>query len=514
MSDPLIRFDRFTYAYPDGPPVLEDLSWSVEAGEFWLILGPSGSGKSTLLRAVSGLVPHLYGGTVSGRVWVNGQDTRHRLPRDLAWTVGSVFQIPEAHFVARTVEETLLLGLELRGLSPASIRLRLEEVLEAVGIPHLRDRLLETLSGGEAQRVAIAAALALHPQVLVLDEPTSQLDPPGAEAVLAALRHLSEDLGLTLLLVEHRLERVLHHVDRVLALGPEGPRQGGPRELVLDLQGLPPLLELGRRLGWRPLPLTIREGLPHARRLVPRRPLPPDPVPGPPVLRAEGISHTYPDGLQALNDVSLTLGEGECLVLLGRNGSGKTTLLRRLAGLLTGPGRTERSGRVGYLPQQADRILFQERVADELQGRRDLAEALGLLPLWERHPRELSVGERERVALGAVLAAEPQLLLLDEPTRGLDYPAKVRFARFLRTWLREAPGRGVILATHDVELAALCAGRILLLSEGEVAAEGPARRILSEALAFAPQVAKLLRGWGVLTVEEALVRLGMDGGRD
>ena len=223
LAEPIVTFSELTYRYPEREtPALRELNWTVAPGEFVTVTGPSGSGKSTLLRCLNGLTPHYSGGTFDGVVIVAGHDTRHYNPRVLARLTGFVFQDPEAQFVAGRVDDELAFGMEQLGVPAVTMRKRVEEVLDLLGIAALRDREIATLSGGERQRVAVAAALALQPSILALDEPTSQLDPWGAEEVVAALNRLNEDLGLTIVLAEHRLERVVAHADRLTVLAPGG----------------------------------------------------------------------------------------------------------------------------------------------------------------------------------------------------------------------------------------------------------------------------------------------------
>jgi energy-coupling factor transport system ATP-binding protein len=422
------------------------------------------------------------------------------------------------------------------------MKVRVEEALELLDLTEMRDRPLDALSGGEKQRVAIAAALALRPRILVLDEPTSQLDPQSAEDLLQALVRLNQDLGLTVILCEHRLERVLAHCDRMLSLSLDGGLEhDGPPQAVLPHIGLtPPLVTVGKALGWRPLPLTIQDG----RRFASRVQAPPEPerdararaVPrtrsDTPALAIANLSHAY-DGVPALSGVSLSVAQGEMVALMGRNGSGKSTLLNCVVGLLRPSGGDVRVAvagravlgdetadicrRVGYLPQDPDALLFADTVRDELlvtlrnHGLRpenspaplsELLEVLGLDGEAEAYPRDLSVGQRQRVALGAVTVTRPGLLLLDEPTRGQDYPAKRDLVALLRRW--QAAGTGVLMATHDVELVAQAADRVVILSGGEVIADGQAAAVLGASPLFAPQVARLFPDTGWLTAEDVL----------
>jgi energy-coupling factor transport system ATP-binding protein len=525
-----IELDGVTFCYPGAElPVVRDLDHAVEQGAFMVVAGPSGSGKSTLLRCLNGLVPHFTGGRFGGSVRVGGHDTRRLGPRMMSRTVGLVFQDPEAQSVASRVEDDIAFGMEQLGIPQLTMRKRVEEVLDLLGIAALRRRDVTTLSGGERQRVAVAAALALQPDVLALDEPTSQLDPWGAEEVLTALTRLNDDLGLTIVLVEHRLERVVGHADRLRYLpepgSGDGVRDGPPRDILAEIDpgAVPPLVVLGRRLGWSPLPLTIKEGRAAVRK-DPRRPLSPGvdaPVPGgKPVLALHRISAGH-GRATVVREVDLQVRPGELVALMGRNGSGKTTLLRTIMGLhAPAGGRIEfdgndvtalhaagRAATAAYLPQNPTTLFFAETLRDELEftrthhggvsaGVEETLAALGLAHAAERNPRDLSGGERERAALAAVLVGRPRLLLLDEPTRGMDYERKRALGELLRRFCAE--GAAVMMATHDVELVAAAATRVILLGDGGIVADGSPRMVLSGSLTFATQINKLY-GDGFLT---------------
>jgi energy-coupling factor transport system ATP-binding protein len=512
----VVTFDDVGFGYDDDAPALVDIDVAVDTGDVLLVVGPSGSGKSTLLRAVNGLVPHTTGGHFRGTVTVAGRRTQDHRPRDLADTVGFVHQDPEAQFVVDEVEHDIAFALENLGMDPAAMRRRVEEVLDALGIAHLRQRSPTTLSGGERQRAAVAGALAAAPKVLVLDEPTSELDPQGADDVLAAVARLNADLGTTIMLAEHRLERAAPLADFAVRL--DDGRLTGPQavpELLAVYDGAPPVTHLGHLLGWSPPPLTVREALRAARgTTVPHTPGPDAQVAGDPLVRGVGLRVRL-GGTAALRGVDLDVGEGEVVALLGRNGSGKTTLLRTLAGLLDpDTGTVDTDARIAYLPQDPDALLFAPTVRAELEhtlrllGRRQpdeidrWLERLGLTALADRHPRSLSAGQRQRVAIGAVAVGGADVLLLDEPTRGIDPPSAAALEHAVAE--HAAGGGAVVLATHDVELAARCATRAVVLGDGEVVASGPARDVLAGSL-FAPQVLRVLPPF--LTVAEVAAAL-------
>jgi energy-coupling factor transport system ATP-binding protein len=527
----MIQLRRLSYTYPGAAtPVLRDLELEIEAGALALVVGASGAGKSTLLRCLNGLVPHFYGGVISGSVRVAGEDPIARGPRQMSRLVGMVFQDPETQFVVDTVEAELVFAMENHGYPQDVMGQRVEWVLGQLEIGHLRKRRISTLSGGEKQRVALASVLTLQPQVLVLDEPTSQLDPQAADEVLQALRALNRELGLTVVLSEHRLERVVGYADQIIYLPGDGGALAGPaREMLAQIDQAPPLATLGLALGWQPLPLTIEEARAHlgSPPSAPPQKTAPMPVAGEPEIVVRDLWHAY-DGRPALRGVDLTVGQGEAVAIMGVNGSGKTTLLKHLVGLLR-PARGDVQVRgldtrhtpleelirtVGYVPQNPNALLFAETVREELAFTRanhgyprdslppGLLEALGIERYLAHYPRDLSVGERQRVALGAILAAEPQIILLDEPTRGVDRLQKEALMRYLAH--ERAQGRTVIVSTHDVELVAETMDRLVILERGRVAEDGPTREVMARCPAYASQIGQLYGDPRYLTVGDLL----------
>jgi energy-coupling factor transport system ATP-binding protein len=529
----MIRFERVTITYPDATrPVLRDVDLEVPAGELCVVVGATGTGKSTLLGAVNGLVPHFTGGTLRGRVTVDGRATESFPPRELADVVGVVTQDPLAGCVTDTLEEELAYGMEQLAIESSVMRKRVEETLDLLGLADLRHRALYGLSAGQLQRVAIGAALTAHPKVLVLDEPTSALDPTGAEEVLAAITRLVHDLGVTVMMAEHRLERVVQYADRVVYLPGDGTVVSGEPDDVLARSSVaPPVVELGVRAGWRPLPLSVRDARRRAAALTDDlASVDPPPAVSPSsgashvALRARGIVVRF-GAVVAVRDVDVDLRAGEVAALMGRNGSGKSSLLWSLQGSgARASGKVDVGGddpaaldpararlRVGLVPHNPSDLLYLDSVGEELARADDEAGASAgasrttldrLAPgvAGETHPRDLSEGQRLALVLAIQLAGAPTVLLLDEPTRGLDYRAKRDLARILGDFA--AAGHAIVVATHDVEFVAESAHRVIVMAEGEVVADGPTADVIVASPAFAPQVAKILAPRPWLTVEQ------------
>jgi energy-coupling factor transport system ATP-binding protein len=534
----MIDFDRVTITYSDAPaPVLRDVNLHIDEGELCLVVGRTGAGKSTLLGAVNGLVPHFTGGTLEGRVTVERRDTASFPPRELADVVGVVGQDPLAGFVTDTVEEELAYGMEQLAVPAPVMRKRVEETLDLLGLADLRYRALHELSGGQQQRVAIGAVLTPHPRVLVLDEPTSALDPTAAEEVLAAITRLVHDLGVTVLLAEHRLERVVQYADRVIHLAGDGTvTDGAPASMFATSTVAPPVVELGRLAGWSPLPLSVRdarrvaaplrESIARAQPVVARARA----SAAAPLLRARNVIVRYGD-VVAVRGIDLDLGADEVTALMGRNGSGKSSLLwamqgsgKRQSGLVQVDGKdpknlSARAARalVGLVPQTPADLLYLETVAAELEQAdveshgarsvpaREILDRLAPGIPDDVHPRDLSEGQRLALVLALQLRAAPPVVLLDEPTRGLDYNAKRSLIRIVHELAAE--GRAVVISTHDVEFVAAAADRVVVLADGDIVADGPTADVVVASPAYAPQVSKILAPSRFLTVEQVAIAL-------
>ncbi|MBC9957159.1 ABC transporter ATP-binding protein [Yimella sp. cx-51] len=534
MTSGAIEFEDVTITYAgEQRPAVSGVDFALEQGELAVLVGRTGSGKSTVLGAINGLVPHFTGGLLEGHVRVHGRDTRDHLPREMADLVGYVGQDPLAGFVTDTVEQELAYGMEQFGIAPAVMRKRVEETLDLLGIADLRHMALRDLSGGQQQRVAIGSVLTLQPQVLVLDEPTSALDPTGAEEVLATITRLVHDLSVTVVMAEHRIERVLQYADTLIHVARDGLVEvGTPAEIMQTATVAPPVVVLGRDQGWMPLPLSVRDARRRARSLhaeLEARPIPADePATGPVALQAKGIRVNY-DVFTAVRDVDMTLQGGVVSALMGRNGSGKSSLMWALQGAVkptagrvtvTTDGTQVRPGdlsaplrrkHVGLVPQSAGDLLYLDTVAAEcaqadVESGAEPGTCEGLLLemvpdiVLDRHPRDLSEGQRLAVVLAVQLTARPSVVLLDEPTRGLDYAAKAALRRTLHACASR--GQAVLVSSHDVEFVAETADEVVFMADGDVVASGTTAQVLLGSPAFAPQVAKILAPLPLLTVDQ------------
>jgi energy-coupling factor transporter ATP-binding protein EcfA2 len=524
---PLVELARVRYAYPEAASfALDSVTMALEGGLLCAVTGPSGGGKSTLLRLLNGLVPHMYGGRIGGRVTVDGFDVIRTATRRMATSVGFVFQDAERQAVHATVERDIAFGLENLGCDPSEMRRRVHDIAERLSITALLGRSISTLSGGERQRVAVAGALVLKPRLLVLDEPFSQLDAGGSAALLQLCVDL-RDAGTAVVVTEHRLDDLLPAVDAMVTVRNgcvRGPSD--PGALAAGLDSAPQVVRLSVSMGWRPTVLTTRD-LPVAvaagGRTRRTHPLPPSPPRGDPAWELDGVSGG-PGSL--LNEVSIAGSGGEVIAVVGANGAGKTTLLRLVAGLLTpSGGRVRRQpGRIAYLPQNPGALLHRETVAAEIAwtsrgggarggsagGASDdarITTLLGVDQFLDSDPRDLSSGQRQRAAVAAVLAGGPRTVLLDEPTRGMD--GRARDALVAATRELAARGASVVVATHDTDLAASVADRVLVVEDGTVHDRGHPTRALSGDHPYATQLGRCFASPGPVTVA-AVARLLAD----
>ncbi len=546
-----IKVQDLSYYYPETiKPALNKINLDIPEGQFIIIVGNSGSGKSTLLRAISGLAPGFYNGNLQGKIFLDGTDTAQMSRNQLVQEVGIVFQNPESQLVMMNVEQEIVFGMENLGLPDKLMKRRVMEMSSSLGLsPHLPSSVAE-LSGGQKQKVALAGVLAMHPGILLLDEPTSQLDPVAAEELLNIVRRLNEDNGTTIIMIEQRLERCCHLADRILVMENggisadlrAGNKTGGIWMQKAPVSYLPPLPRLFASAGYKDLPLTVKQGRQIINSYIPQGK---ETIQGrvyrdkPPVaginnrkdlVIIKDLWFTYPNTGEVLKNINLTIREGDFISLLGENGAGKTTLLKNINGLLKpGRGKVQVQGKdtressieelaltVAYLSQDPNDYLFMPTVREEIEftmknlGLNDdgycdeIIRKFKLGPYSQSNPRDLSTGERQRVALASVLVSKPQLLLLDEPTRGLDYQLKEQLGQLLLEINRQ--GTAVMIVTHDVDFAAEYSRDICLMFDGGVIEKGSKYQVLQHSTFYSPQVGKLFDNIvnDVITVDEGI----------
>ncbi len=507
-----VQFRNAGFRYPHASGwAFEHLNLEIAQNALTLVIGESGSGKSTALRAINGLVPHSTSGTLSGSVVTLGSDTRTHRPVDFAGHVGFVAQDPESQTVRAVVAHDVAFTLECKGTQASEMEQRVKNALECCQLEHLAHRKVSTLSGGERQRTVIAGTLAAGCELLVLDEPTSQLDPANAQLVLQALTHAIQQTGVTVVLAEHRLDLAAPLADHAVQLH-QGQvlANGDTRTLLRDYAGAPPVVTLGRNLGWDPLPLSVSEAQCRQLQFGPRVSAPADAPSGELLLDAQDVSVAF-GSVTALDHISVRLHEGEVVALVGHNGSGKTTLLRALAQLIEPTSGAIHSERAAFVPQDPNMLLYARSVREEVATTLRLLgqkpdervdawlDALGLTLFAAHHPRALSGGQRQRVAIAAVAVGSARVLLLDEPTRGMDYTSRKALERAIQT--HTSNGGAVLIATHDMELVARAAHQVLHLEKGKTVGFGDPFNTLSHT-DFAQQMLQLTGSH--LTVDEVL----------
>jgi energy-coupling factor transporter ATP-binding protein EcfA2 len=548
--DPILVLDKVSYMYPRSTqPVLRDISLQVHRGEFLGLIGATGAGKTTLCLAVNGIVPQFYGGRFFGRATVVGLDTVEHPVSELARHVGSVFQDPETQLISTSVENEIAFALENLRVPREEIQARIPRVLAAVRLEGTEHKHPHELSGGQKQRLAIAAALAMQPDLLVLDEPTSQLDPVGAEEVFAVVRELNRELHMTIVMTSHAAEEMAEHADRIALLSAGRlVTVGKPAELyaqvdLLEQHSLRPpqvahtfYMMRQKGLPIRDVPVRLRpaltalDALRHECQVVLPQAQPESQVrSGEPLLSVRDLYHTYPDGTEALRGVSLDIHRGEYVLIIGQNGAGKTTLVKHFLSLLQPTAGTvviggtdsrklaasELARRIGYVAQNPDDQIFSSTVGDEVAfALRNLhypaqeveartmesLQAMGLLEVRDQHPLSLPKGDRARIVIAAILAMKPEILILDEPTTGQDFQG-ARYILDISRQLHKA-GKTVIVITHHLYLMPEYAQRVIVMGKGTILLDAPIRaayhqvELLRSTFLTPPQAVLLARHLG------------------
>ena len=536
---PLLKIENLSFKYFKGRDyVLKNINLELHEGEFILLMGPSGCGKTTLVNTINGLIPHVIRGIRKGKVYIEGEEVGEKDLKDISTKVGTVFQDPETQFFTLTVLDELAFGPENIKLPPEEIEKRIDLAVKATGISHLLKKDLMSLSGGQKQRVAIASALTMMPKILILDEPTTNLDPRGAVEVLKTIKKLRDETNMLIILIEHKLEEVSKYADKVIVMN-EGEiiAMGHPREVYSNPQLLyqlgirPPwsaetiieLKSLGLINGENQIPVSPQEAAEILEKEIRNLDLKIDPLEldfvkedlgyyeslkdKEPVIEIENLWHQYPDGTVALRGINLKIHRGEFIGIIGQNGAGKSTLLLHLIGLLrpsygrikvfgkdvTKMSIAELSQRVGLIFQNPDLMLFQNTVWSEIafgpkniglskehieERVREAIEMMRLKGFEKRHPRALSRGQRHRVAVASILSMRPQIIIADEPTTGQDYGASKKYLELLERL--NAAGATVILVSHSMDLIARYAKRVVVLKEGRILLDGPTREVFAK----------------------------------
>ncbi len=522
----------FSYLNAEGKqkseePQLNRVNLTIAPGEFVLVCGPTGSGKSTFLKTLNGLAPNFTGGVITGELLIDGVNLLGAEPYEFSHLVGYVNQQPEGAFVADLVLDEIVYSAEQLAIGKEQITKDVQRLSKLLGLEELLNSPLSTLSGGQQQRVAIAAALISGAKVLLLDEPTSALDLQGATEVLNLLQKLAREEGVSVLLAEHRISRVVGSVDSVIVVHGDGSvTKGNPADQFNDARFAPPIIELGQQLGWKPLAMTAKQ----AQALWKKAPAAfvekHFNEPGPRVLEVTDLEVTF-GSLSAVKKTSLSLFGNQITALMGENGSGKTSLCWAIQGSGTRTSGTvetatgdpknmsvqDRLEVTTMVPQRAADLLFLNSLADELHESDTFAKvpAGTTANLFQKlagridtsiHPRDLSAGQQLSLVLSLQLVKNAPVLILDEPTRGLDYAAKRALAKQLDQ-VRNAE-RTVLIATHDIEFVAMVADRVLVLKDGSIAKDASPLDVLGSGQELASQIADVTNEAGLITIGQVL----------
>lgn len=520
----IINIDKVTFNYPESKnSALKDISLSVKEGELVLIVGPSGCGKSTLIRLLNRIIPDYYGGTLKGEVYIKGENIEKINNYDMVKSVGMVYQHPEKQIILQDVEREIAFGLENLNTDVDIMKRNVAEVISLLGLNDIKDKQTTEISGGQKQRVAIASVVAMDPDIILFDEPISQLDPIAGEEVLNSIKKLNRDMGKTVILVEQRLDKCFHLADRIVFME-EGRiiGEGTPHNVPENIHKkyhLPNIAYIFKKAGIDTIPVSVKEGrevlgginfkeikMKEENKNFSQC-----------IMEVSKLNFEYEKGSKTLNNINFKLHQGEIMSVMGENGAGKSTLFKIICGLIdsyTGKVLIEnenlkkismdkRIKKIGYLSQNPNDYFGRETVFDEVgytlenineydeKRISNVLELLNLTHLKDRNPRDLSGGEKQRTAIACTLVADPDILILDEPTRGMDSIAKEKLGGIIKEL--SSRGKAIVLITHDADFAGDYVNSVMLMFNGEIVAKGAANTILYDSIYYSPQIAKVFK---------------------
>ncbi|BDR63637.1 ABC transporter ATP-binding protein [Clostridium tetani] len=518
----IININNLTFNYPDSKQsAIKNINLTVNEGEFILIVGPSGCGKSTLIRLLNRVVPDYYGGTIEGEVSISGRNIEFLDKKQVIENVGMVYQHPEKQIVLQDVEREIAFGLENFNTDINTMKRNVSEVISLLGLNKIRDKQTTEISGGEKQRVAIASVVSMDPQIIAFDEPISQLDPISAEEVLNSIKRLNRDLGKTIILVEQRLDKCFHMADRIIFMeNGEIIGQGTPKNIpenIVNKYHLPTITYIFKEAGLQTLPITVKEGRDIIRNNKFQDLKEDDLKFKEVVMEIEKLNFEYERGYKILKDLSFKLHRGEIMTVMGENGAGKSTLFKIIAGMIDKyKGKVlidnknikslklkERIKKIGYLSQNPNDYFGRKTVFEEVgytlknigeykeEKVEQVMKLLNISYLEDKNPRDLSGGEKQRVAIACTIITDPEILILDEPTRGMDAEAKENLGEIIKI-LAEV-GKSIVVITHDSDFAGDYSHSVMLMFNGEIVAKGCARDILYNSMYYSPQISKIFK---------------------
>ncbi|MCX7903761.1 MAG: energy-coupling factor transporter ATPase [Caloramator sp.] len=518
-----IKIKDFTYYYPEtSRPSLQNINLTINEGEFILIIGPSGCGKSTLLRAINGLIPNFYGGKIKGEVLIKNKNISEVSKNELFKTVGFIFQDPEKQSVYNSIEREIAFGMENLNMDIRRMKKNIAEVSDLFNLDFIKEKSVNDISGGERQKVEIASVVAMDPDIIILDEPTSQLDPISADEILNSINKLNKDMGKTVILVEQRLEKCFDMADRILIMeNGKIINQISKDDIniyINKINFLPKISMIFKEAGFKTLPLNIKE----AKKLIANFN-----ISNPSnrnlksfndeILKVDNLNFEYNPNKAVLKNINFNLHKGEILGIMGQNGAGKTTLSKILVGLIKkfkgkviingkeiqSLSNIERVKSIGYLAQNPTLYFGRDTVFDEVAysirnigefDREKVIELLKKFDLYEimgKNPRDLSGGQKQRLAIACTVITKPDILILDEPTRGIDIFHKIEIGNFIKEYA--SLGKSIIIITHDSDFVGDFCDSTMIMHQGEIVAYGKTLDILYDAIYYSPQVSRIFK---------------------